>query len=77
LRQEGIKFERFRERFGVDPREAWAGVFEELDGTGLLEVDGERATLTDAGLLVSNEIASRFIFAPPRRTRVPTERPPR
>jgi oxygen-independent coproporphyrinogen-3 oxidase len=61
LRQEGIELERFRERFGVDPREAWAGVFEELDGTGLLEVDGERARLTDAGLLVSNEIASRFI----------------
>lgn len=61
LRQEGIAYERIRARFGVDPRQEWAGVFEELDGTGLLEVDGERARLTDAGLLVSNEIASRFV----------------
>jgi len=61
LRQEGIDFERFRERFGVDPLRQWGSVFEELAGTGLIEVGARRVTLTDAGLLVSNEIASRLL----------------
>ena len=61
LRQEGIDFERFRERFGVDPLRQWGSVFEELAGTGLIEVGAQRVTLTDAGLLVSNEIASRLL----------------
>ena len=61
LRHEGIDFERFGARFGVDPLRQWRAVFEELAGTGLIEVDDRRAVLTDAGLLVSNEIASRLL----------------
>ncbi len=61
LRREGIDFARFRARFGIDPRERWAGELAELAGLGLLEVDAERAVLTDAGLLVSNEVGVRFL----------------
>ncbi|MGH2351450.1 MAG: radical SAM family heme chaperone HemW, partial [Chloroflexota bacterium] len=61
LRQEGLDFDRFRRRFGLDPRTRWGGPFAELSGLGLLDVDSRRATLTDAGLLVSNEIATRFL----------------
>ena len=61
LRREGIDFERFGARFGVDPLRQWGAVFDELAGTGLIEVDARRAVLTDAGLLVSNEIASRLL----------------
>lgn len=62
LRQEGIDFRRFAERFGVHPLGRWDPVLEELAGSGLLTVDPERATLTDAGLLVSNEIGTRFLL---------------
>ena len=61
LRQEGIDFRRFGERFGIDPRRQWGPVLAELRETGLLAQSEERLTLTDAGLLVSNEVASRFL----------------
>jgi coproporphyrinogen III oxidase-like Fe-S oxidoreductase len=61
LRQEGIAFERFAARFGVDPRQQWRQPLAELAQTGLLHLDDERVTLTDAGLLVSSEIGSRFL----------------
>ena len=61
LRQEGIAFERFEARFGVDPRQQWRQPLAELAQTGLLHFDDERVTLTDAGLLVSSEIGSRFL----------------
>ncbi|HEX2036892.1 MAG TPA: radical SAM family heme chaperone HemW [Chloroflexota bacterium] len=61
LRLEGLEFQRFRSRFGFDPAVRWRAQLDELGRLGLLEVDAERATLTDAGLLVSNEIALRFL----------------
>jgi oxygen-independent coproporphyrinogen III oxidase len=61
LRQEGIDFRRFGERFGIDPRRQWGPALAELRETGLLAQSEERLTLTDAGLLVSNEVASRFL----------------
>ena len=61
LRQEGLAFARFRERFGGDPPGHWRAELAELARLGLLEVDGQRARLTDAGLLVSNAIAARFL----------------
>lgn len=61
LPQEGIDFARFRERFGVDPRERWAAELRELSDAGLLVVDDESARLTERALLVSNEIAARFV----------------
>ncbi len=61
MRDEGIDFTRFIERFGIDPRERWRKVFEEVAPHGLLHVDDSRACLTDRGLLASNDIASRFL----------------
>ena len=61
LRREGIAFDRFRRRFGPDVLARWATVFGELAEAGVLEVDASGARLTDAGLLVSNEIGARFL----------------
>ncbi|MBI3974480.1 MAG: radical SAM family heme chaperone HemW [Chloroflexi bacterium] len=61
LRHEGLAFDRFRHRFGVEPARHWRAHLEELSKMGLMEVTPQRATLTDAGLLVSNEAATRFL----------------
>lgn len=61
LRQEGLDFARFQSRFGEDPRHLWAAPLSGLAALGLLDVNAERATLTDAGLLVSNDIGARFL----------------
>ena len=61
LRHEGIDFDRFQARFGVEPRARWREQLAELSALGLLEVDAQRARLSDAGLLVSNEIGARFL----------------
>lgn len=61
LRRQGIEFERFRRRFGVDPLRRWEATIEELERHNLLQRTAERIILTDAALLVSNEIGSRFL----------------
>ena len=61
MRDEGIDFARFMDRFGIDPRERWRTIFEEVAPHGFLRVDANRACLTDRGLLASNDIASRFL----------------
>lgn len=61
LRQEGIEFARFRERFGVEPLARWGAELRELAQVGVIELRRDRARLTDAGLLVSNAIATRFL----------------
>ncbi|MCX5986458.1 MAG: radical SAM family heme chaperone HemW [Chloroflexi bacterium] len=61
MRDEGIDFARFIERFGIDPRERWRTIFDEVAPHGFLRVDDSRACLTDRGLLASNDIASRFL----------------
>lgn len=61
LRREGLSFARFRNRFDVDPMARWQAELGELAQLGVLHVDEQRAALTDAGLLVSNAIATRFL----------------
>ena len=61
IRDEGIEFDRFRRRFGVDPRERWPKTLTEAARHGLLQLDDLRACLTDAGLLVSNEVGRRLL----------------
>jgi coproporphyrinogen III oxidase-like Fe-S oxidoreductase len=61
LRREGIDFDRFRARFRIEPRIRWREQLAELSALGLLEIDEQQARLTDAGLLVSNEIGARFL----------------
>ncbi|HEU5318225.1 MAG TPA: radical SAM family heme chaperone HemW [Chloroflexota bacterium] len=58
---EGIEFARFRRRFGVEPRQRWAAELGELSAAGLVAVDAERARITERALLVSSEIAARFV----------------
>ena len=64
IRHEGIDFTRFRERFGIDPRDRWPRTLAEASAHGLLEIDDQRACLTDAGLLVSNEVGRRLLHEP-------------
>lgn len=61
LRQEGIDLARMAERFGPDSGPRWCAAVTELEGLGLLTSGGGHITLTNAGLLVSNEIGSRFL----------------
>jgi oxygen-independent coproporphyrinogen-3 oxidase len=61
LRQEGMDFARFRQRFGLDPAVRWRTELHELGSLGLIEVNANRARLSDGALLVSNEIAARFL----------------
>lgn len=61
LPQEGLEFQRFRARYGIDPAARWHDTLQELAATGLLQVTPERATITEQGLLVSNELAARFL----------------
>jgi len=61
LPQEGIGYERFQTRFGIDASALWAGELRELSKTGLLTADATGARITERGLLVSSEIASRFL----------------
>jgi oxygen-independent coproporphyrinogen III oxidase len=61
LPREGLTFSRFRERFGIDAQARWSEQLQELSDVGLLLVDGERARISEKGLLVSNELAARFL----------------
>lgn len=61
IRHEGITFARFRHRYGFDPRDRWPRTLAEAASHGLLEVDDQCARLTDAGLLVSNEVGRRLL----------------
>lgn len=61
LRNEGLDYARFQERFGIDPRQRWPAELQELAEVGVLRLGATQATLTDAGLLVSNDVAARFM----------------
>ena len=58
---EGLDFARFRQRFGVDPRDRWHTELRDLSEAGVLRVTNERATIREHALLVNNEIAARFV----------------
>lgn len=58
---EGLPFAEFTRRFGVDARQWYAPLFEELAGWGLLTVDDERVRLTQRGQLLSNEVFVRLL----------------
>lgn len=61
LVKEGLSFERFYHRFGVDPRELYGSRIEELVELGLLEIDRERIRLSPRGRLLGNEVFQRFV----------------
>jgi oxygen-independent coproporphyrinogen-3 oxidase len=59
-RREGVDLARFRAAHRLDPLEAYAHLRDALDA-GLIATEGGRLRLTDAGVLVSNEVFQAFV----------------
>jgi oxygen-independent coproporphyrinogen III oxidase len=58
---EGVSFERFRTRFGIDPREQFGVQIGQVEKLGLAEMTDEAVRLTRRGRLLSNEVFWRFL----------------
>jgi oxygen-independent coproporphyrinogen-3 oxidase len=61
LLDQGVEFERFRERFRVDLRQRFADELVELTELGLILADGERVRLSTRGQLLGNQVFLRFL----------------
>ena len=57
----GIDARRYRESFGVDPRDEHSEDLDRFCQAGLLEIDGDLIRLTRNGALLSNEVFAAFI----------------
>ena len=58
---EGVSLPEFRSRYGLDVVERHGPELERLAEAGLVEMRGGRLKLTDAGLLLSNEVFVAFV----------------
>ena len=58
---DGVTSDRFRERFGVSPRDIYRDAIDRLVDGGLLEATAERIRLTDRGLFVANHVFAEFL----------------
>jgi oxygen-independent coproporphyrinogen-3 oxidase len=61
LLNEGVTYERFRERFGQDLRQRFANELAELTDLDLIAQDGERVRLSERGHLLGNQVFLRFL----------------
>jgi oxygen-independent coproporphyrinogen-3 oxidase len=61
LLDEGVPFERFRRRFGIDLERRFAGELADLARLGLIETDTQRVRLTARGRLLGNQVFLRFL----------------
>lgn len=61
LTEEGVPCQRFRARFGEDPRLVYAEELETFQQRGLLEVTDERIRLTPHGVFLSSEVLMAFV----------------
>ncbi len=61
LTEEGVPCQRFRARFGEDPRLVYAEELETFRQRGLLEVTEERIRLTPHGVFLSSEVLMAFV----------------
>ncbi len=61
LVKEGVNFERFRSRFGLDLREIYRSQIEELVEMGLLVENEQGIRLSSRGRLLGNEVFQRFV----------------
>lgn len=61
LVDEGVRDERFVERFGRSLRDAYGPAIDELSRLGLLSFDGRRLMLTREGVFIANEVFIRFL----------------
>lgn len=58
---DGVSRSAFRADFGVEIAAAYGDVIQELEESGLLEVDSERIRLSARGRLVGNQVFYRFL----------------
>jgi oxygen-independent coproporphyrinogen-3 oxidase len=59
--EEGIAFEDFRARFGVDVREIHGATIAQMEEWGLMQSDAVHIRLTKRGRLLSNQVLWRFL----------------
>ncbi|MBT1071164.1 radical SAM family heme chaperone HemW [Pelotalea chapellei] len=59
--KEGIEFREFESNFGCSPLKIYAATFDLLSRAGLLTVDKTSIKLTLRGMLLSNQVFSRFL----------------
>jgi oxygen-independent coproporphyrinogen-3 oxidase len=63
LVDEGVPYERFKGRFGIDLCQRFAADLEELSQLGLIETDAHRVRLSKRGRLLGNQVFIRFLPA--------------
>lgn len=61
LLEEGVEYERFRCRFGLDLREHFSREIQDLSERGLIVADAERVRLSERGHLLGNQVFVRFL----------------
>lgn len=61
LTREGVDCGRFRERFGLDPRDVYPCPIERFTNLGLLEIAGDSLRLTERGVFLGNEVMQEFV----------------
>ncbi|MDP9366744.1 MAG: radical SAM family heme chaperone HemW [Chloroflexota bacterium] len=61
LLQQGVDEGAFAARHGVELRERYGRIIEELVGFGLMERTGDGVRLTPRGLMVANDVCARFL----------------
>lgn len=67
LVQEGVSFERFRQRFGLSLRHRYGDPLADLRAWDLIEMDEERVRLTRRGQLLGNQVFLRFLPDEPQQ----------
>ena len=58
---QGVSFERFLERYGVDFLQFYAPILGELQASGLLNLDEKHAWLTKRGRFLANDVCGAFV----------------
>jgi oxygen-independent coproporphyrinogen-3 oxidase len=58
---QGVRLDRFKERYGIDVVEVYAPVVNRLAQTGLLERDENALRLTRRGRFLANEVCGAFV----------------
>jgi len=61
LVDEGVEFERFQALHGVDLRTVFALELAQLQDWRLIDLDAQRVRLTQAGLMMGNQVFARFL----------------
>jgi oxygen-independent coproporphyrinogen-3 oxidase len=67
LVQEGVPFERFRQRFGLSFRDRYGDSLADLRAWDLIEIDEERVRLSRRGQLLGNQVFLRFLPDEPQQ----------